>query len=67
MTLPPIFPRSPPTRPAWVKECQFIEGDPATPDAMCGKALKPGSVYCEQHHSMCFTPYKKRSSERVPE
>jgi hypothetical protein len=50
-----------------VKECQFIEGDTTPPDAMCRKALKSGSVYCEEHHARCFTPYKKRLSERIPE
>lgn len=67
MTLPPTFPPTPSMRPAWVKECQFIEGDTTTPDAMCGAPLKPGSVYCWRHHGMCFTPHKRRVPERVPE
>jgi hypothetical protein len=66
MTLRPEFPPSS-MRPAWVKECQYIEGDVPTPDAMCRAPLKLGSVYCERHHSMCFTPYKVRTPVRVPE
>lgn len=67
MALPPTFPPAPSPKPAWVKECQYIEGDKSTPEAMCGKPVKTGSVYCEHHHRLCFTPYKVRSPVRVPE
>jgi hypothetical protein len=67
MSPPPLSQRSPPKRPEWVKECQFIEGDTSSPDAMCRAPLKPGSVYCEDHHAICFTPYKPRAPEPVPE
>ena len=66
MALPPTFPPASP-KPAWVKECQYIEGDKTTSEAMCGKPVKIGSVYCPTHHRLCFVPIRPRPLGRVPE
>ena len=56
MALPPALPPVSSPKPAWVKECQYIEGDEVTPEAMCRKPVKTGSVYCPDHHRLCFVP-----------
>jgi hypothetical protein len=60
MTLPPTFPPASSPKPAWVKECQYIEGDKVTPDAMCREPVKAGSAYCPEHHALCFAPIRPR-------
>ena len=41
-----------------VKACQWIDGDPKhrahEPEIYCGFAVKPGSSYCQDHHSRCY-------------
>ena len=56
---PDLPPASSP-KPAWVKECQYIDGDKVTPDAMCKEPVKAGSAYCAEHHRLCFVPIKPR-------
>ena len=67
MPLPPTFPPTSSPKPAWVKECQYIEGDKVTPDAMCREPVKTGSSYCPEHHRLCFVPIRPRPPVRVME
>lgn len=47
-----------------VKECQYIEGDKTTPEAMCRQPVKTGSMYCPTHHALCVVPMKLRPAVR---
>lgn len=67
MPLPPTLPPTSSPTPAWVKECQYIEGDKTTPEAMCRMPVKRGSAYCPTHHALCFAPLKPRPPVRVAE
>ena len=37
------------------RECQWLYGD--GPFAACGRAVKPGSSYCPEHHRRCWQEY----------
>lgn len=67
MALPPTLPPISSPKPAWVKECQYIEGEVLTSEAMCRKVVKSGSAYCPARHDLCFMSYKLRSLGRMPE
>ena len=60
MPLPPTSPPASSPKPAWVKECQYIEGDKVMPEAMCRKPVQASSVYCPEHHRLCFVPIRPR-------
>ena len=60
MPLPPAFPPASSPTPSWVNECQYIEGDKVTPDTMCREPVKAGSVYCPEHHRLCFVVVRPR-------
>lgn len=39
------------------KHCHFIPGLPKGPDTVyCGKQVKPGSPYCDEHDVLCRPP-----------
>ena len=44
MALPPTLPAVSSPKSTWVKECQYIEGDKVTANAMCREPVKAGSA-----------------------
>jgi len=34
-------------------KCQYLTGEPKQRN-FCGKAVKPGSSYCSEHHKACY-------------
>lgn len=54
----PVEHRPNPTRLSQISEgqCRFIEGEPVADALMCGATVKPGSAYCEHHHSRLYYP-----------
>lgn len=37
------------------RECAWIPGDPLNGAMCCGKPVKPGSEWCEEHHARVYT------------
>jgi GcrA cell cycle regulator len=42
-------------------QCRYPHNNPGDKDFhFCGKKIKPGSVYCPQHHRLCYSKIETR-------
>ena len=45
--------------------CRYIVSGDERPTWYCGETAQDGSIYCAEHHKICYQPIKSRHSAEV--